>query len=279
MEDIGILIIDNLATSYTHAVFIELMEAGAAVVLCASNHHPAGIFLPIDSHSTQTARHRAQAEASLPFKKQSWSQIIAAKLRQQALVLQAISNKDVGLAEMANRVRSGDPDNYEAQGALRYWKALFGPSFRRGRNEGGANKALNYGYAIVRAAVARAIVGSGLIPSLGLHHHHRANPFCLADDLMEPYRPLVDFKVCELARSGHAFDDLDKPAKITLLSLFNETIKIADRHSPVGLAIYQTTSSLAKSLEEGQPNMALPTSLFFRKQSKKNSKENRDIVD
>lgn len=266
MEDIGVVIVDHPAVTYTHAVFTDLMETGAAIVLCSRDHQPAGVFLPINAHSTQTERHHRQIEASLPFKKRAWAHIVRTKIARQADVICAVAGKDEGLRALSSRVRSGDPENLEAQAAQRYWRILFGSDFRREREASGLNSALNYGYAILRAAIARAIVGSGLIPSLGLHHHHRSNPFCLADDLIEPYRPLIDLKVCELARSGHILVELDRAAKAVLLSVLNETIRIGDRNTPVGLAIHQTTASLARGYETGQPDLDLPSSLFLRQQ-------------
>jgi CRISPR-associated protein Cas1 len=265
IEDLGVVIVDHPAVSYTHAVFTDLLAAGAAVVLCSRDHHPAGIFLPIDAHSTQTERHHCQIEATGPFKKQTWARVVRAKIERQADVIQEVVGRDEGLRSLSTRVRSGDPDNLEAQAAQRYWKVLFGKEFRRGRDGNGPNKALNYGYAIIRAAIARAIAGSGLIPSLGLHHHNRSNPFCLADDLMEPYRPFIDLKVSELVRSGHTLEELDRTAKTVLLSVLNETIQIGDRRTPVGLAIHQTTASMARGYETGKPQqLDLPSSLFLR---------------
>ena len=264
IEDIGVLIVDHPAVTYTHTVFTGLMEAGAAVVLCGRDHHPAAILLPIDAHSTQTERHHRQIEAPLPFRKRAWAGIVRAKIVQQAGVLKEVAGKDEGLSALSGRVRSGDPENLEAQAAQRYWKVLFGADFRRDRDGAGPNPALNYGYAIIRAAMARAIVGSGLIPSLGLHHHNRANPFCLADDLMEPYRPFIDLKVSELVSMGHSCADLDRTAKSVLLSVLNETIQIGDHRSPVALAIHQTTASLARGYDTGKPHLDLPASLFLR---------------
>ncbi len=264
IEDIGMVIVDQPAVTYTHTVFTDLVEAGAAVVLCSRNHHPAGIFLPIDAHSTQTERYHLQIEASLPFKKQSWARIVRAKIARQADVIKEVAGKDEGLSALAGRVRSGDPENLEAQAAQRYWKVLFGTDFRRDRDAPGPNSALNYGYAIIRAAIGRAIVGSGLIPSLGLHHHNRSNPFCLADDLMEPYRPFIDLKVLELARSGHALLELDRAAKAVLLSVLNETIELGNHRTPISLAVHQTTASLARSYETGKSDFDLPSSLFLR---------------
>lgn len=264
IEDIGVVIIDHPAVTYTHAVFTELMDAGAVAILCGRTHHPTGVFLPIDAHSTQTERYRHQLDASAPFKKQAWARIVRTKIARQADVLRDVVGKDEGLPALAARVRSGDPDNFEAQAAQRYWKALLGAEFRRDRDTTGPNMALNYGYAIMRAAVARAIVGSGLIPSLGLHHHNRSNAFCLADDLMEPYRPFVDLKVSALLGDGHALTELDRAVKGALLSTLNETIQIGERRTPVALAVHQTTASLARAYESGKPEFDLPGSLFVR---------------
>ena len=262
IEDIGVVIVDHPAVTYTHSVFTELMDSGAAVVLCGRNHLPEGIFLPLDGHSTQTERYRYQLDASLPFKKRAWARVVRAKISRQADVIRMATGGDEGLPMLAARVRSGDPDNFEAQAAQRYWKALFGREFRRDRDAAGPNAALNYGYAVMRAALGRAIVGSGLIPGLGLHHHNRSNPFCLADDLMEPYRPFVDMRVLELARSGHDLAELNRAAKTALLSIFNESIEIGSRRTPIGLAVHQTSASLARSYESGSIDFDLPASLF-----------------
>jgi CRISPR-associated protein Cas1 len=153
------------------------------------------MMLPLDAHHVQTERHRAQGEASAPTRKRIWQRLIAAKIAQQADVLVHFTGHHGGLLPLSKRVRSGDPDNLEAQAAQRYWPSLFGRDFRRDRDADGINALLNYGYAVMRAAIARAVVASGLIPSLGVFHSNRSNPFCLADDLLEPYRPYVDWRV------------------------------------------------------------------------------------
>lgn len=261
-EDLGVVIIDNQAVSYTHAVFIELLEAGAAVVLCGRDHHPAGIVLPIDGHTTQTERHRMQASMAQPFRKRAWAEIVGAKIRQQSISLTNRIGRDEGLKPLSGRVRSGDPDNLEAQAAQRYWRAFFGGEFRRDRDGPPPNSFLNYGYMVLRATMARSIVSSGLLPTLGLHHHNRYNPFCLADDLMEPYRPFVDIKVGELVDAGAT--EIDKASKAVLLSVLNETILVAGRKSPVLLAMQVTASSMAKSLETATVDLALPEGAFVR---------------
>ena len=260
-EDIGVLVVDHPQTSYTHSVFTTLMEEGSAIVLCGSNHLPAGLLLPFDAHTTQTERHRSQAGCGEGVKNRAWQLIVTAKLRQQAAVLSHYTDGDAGLIEIARRVRSGDPDNLEAMGAQRYWPRLFGTDFRRFRDGPPPNNLLNYGYAIVRAAVARAIAAAGLIPTLGVHHRNRGNPFCLADDLMEPFRPYVDWRVKDFVRLGEVPKDLDRPAKAAVLSLFNETIVVGGRRSPLLLAIHASAASLCRMLTENGKELVLPEGL------------------
>lgn len=260
-EDIGVLVVDNPQISYTHAVFTTLMEQGAAIVLCGPNHLPAGLLLPFDAHTTQTERHRAQADAGDAVKKRAWQLLIAAKLRQQSAVLTHFTGTDMGLSAMAGRVRPGDPGNLEGMAAQRYWPRLFGPEFRRLRVGPPPNDLLNYGYAVVRAAIARAIAAAGLIPTLGVHHHNRENPFCLADDLMEPYRPYVDWRVKGLVIESGEPPSLDRPTKAALLSLFNETIMVGGRRSPLLLAFHASAASLCRMLTEGGKELALPEGL------------------
>lgn len=184
----------------TLPVLDALMRHGAALIVCDGAMHPSGMMLPLAGHFQQTRRMIAQATASLPARKQIWKQIVVAKVRAQAANLVALRGHDGGLGVLAGQVRSGDPKNIEAQAAQRYWPLLFNdPLFRRRFDAPDQNRLLNYGYAVLRAAVGRAIVASGLHPSLGVHHHARENPFCLADDLMEPYRPLIDTEVVEIA--------------------------------------------------------------------------------
>lgn len=260
-EDIGVLVVDHPQVSYTHSVFTTLLAEGAAVVLCGANHLPAGLLLPFDAHTTQTERHRAQAEAGDGVKNRAWQLIVAAKLRQQAAVLAHFTEGDAGLSEIARRVRSGDPDNLEAMAAQRYWPRLFGPDFRRFRDGPPPNNLLNYGYAVVRAAMARAIAAAGLIPTLGVHHRNRSNPFCLADDLMEPYRPYVDWRVKQVSADGPIPKDLDRPAKTAMLTLLNETVEMGGRRSPMLLAIQSSAASLCRILTERGKDLVLPDGL------------------
>lgn len=257
-EDIGVLIIDHPATSYTQAVMTELTHHGAVIVICGSNHHPTAIVMPVEGNSIQTERQRQQIAAPLPIAKRAWQNLVSAKIKQQAAVLAWATGEDAGLASMADRVRSGDPDNLEAQAAQRYWPRLMGADFRRLREGGGPNAMLNYGYAIIRASMARAICAAGLLPSLGVNHRNKYNAFCLADDLMEPYRPYVDWRVKEWMMSGQPMDDIGRPQKQALLGLLNETLLIGERKSPMLLAMHATAASLVNSFSDGKAKLALP---------------------
>ena len=262
IEDLGVVIVDDARASYTQAVFIELLEAGATLMVTGRDHLPVGMMLPMDAHHVQTERHRAQVEASEPARKQVWKALISAKLSQQGIVLRHFTGLDAGLTEMSKRVRSGDPDNLEAQGAQRYWPRLFGKDFRRDRSAQGVNALLNYGYAVVRAATARAVVAAGLIPSLGVFHKHRSNPFCLADDLFEPFRPYVDWRVRLVVDEQGPEVTLDnREVRASLLSLFNETIDLDGRRWPLLLGLNNSAASLSRALTGGDRKLALPVGL------------------
>jgi CRISPR-associated protein Cas1 len=207
--DIAVLVTSHPQISFTQAVLAGLAAAGGMFIVSNEKHLPAAMLLPLSTHSTQTERFARQAAVSLPTRKRAWQQIVQAKLRAQARLLEEMTGKDWGLGLMGGKVRSGDPDNLEAQAARIYWQALFGQSapgeaFRRGPEGEGINLYLNYGYAVLRAVVARALCAAGLHPSLGVHHHNRYDTFCLADDLMEPFRPLVDRVVARLPREALA---------------------------------------------------------------------------
>lgn len=263
IEDLGVLVVDDGRASYTHAVFIECLSAGATVIVTGRDHLPIGMMLPMEGHHALTERHWAQVEAGAPLRKRLWQALVSAKLRQQGRVLKESGSDDAGLTALAGRVRSGDPDNLEAQGAQRYWPKLFGKDFRRERAADDANTLLNYGYAIVRAACARALVASGLIPSLGVWHRNRANPFCLADDLMEPWRPLVDWRVRSMLAPGERAPTLnDRPTRAALLAIFNETVLVGGRRWPLLLGIEQSAASLAKALTRNDRDaLIVPESL------------------
>jgi CRISPR-associated protein Cas1 len=266
IEDLGVLVVDDRRASYTQAVFIECLAAGATVVVTGRDHLPIGVMLPLEGHHAPVERHWAQVEAGAALRKRLWQVLVAAKLRQQARALEATIGTDAGLMAMAGRVRSGDPDNLEAQAAQRYWPRLLGKDFRRDRAAGDANALLNYGYAIVRASCARALVASGLIPSLGVWHRNRANAFCLADDLLEPFRPLVDIKVRKLIDAeGQAPSLDDRAIRAGLLAILNDTIRVGDRRWPMLLGIEQSAASLAKALlQNDRTALVVPESLVLQ---------------
>lgn len=263
IEDLGVVIVDDVRATYTQAVFHMLLEVGATFMVTGRNHLPAGMMLPLDAHHAQTERHRAQIEASAPVRKRAWQAIVRAKISQQAVVLSHFTGDHGGLFPMVRRVRSGDPGNIEAQAAQRYWPRLFGRTFRRERGSPGVNALLNYGYAVIRAAVARAVVATGLVPSLGIHHRHRGNPFCLADDLLEPYRPFVDWRVRQLLDDNRdSVPDLSKQeTRGALLSLLNETVQVGKRREPLLIALHTSAASLCRTLTGGDRNLALPEGL------------------
>lgn len=260
-EDIGVLLVDHPAVSYTHAVFTTLAGAGAAVVLCAANHHPSSLILPLEGNTVQTERFGTQLEVGLPLKKRLWQALIGAKIRMQAAVLCASTGEDAGLGALASRVRSGDPGNVEAQAAQRYWPRLMGSDFRRRRAGPPPNLLLNYGYTVFRAAAARALSAAGLLPTIGIHHHNRSNAFCLADDMVEPYRPYVDWRVRRLVDEKAEIGELNRETKAALLSLFNEVIPVGGQRSPLLLAFHSTAASLSNSFRQGEPALSLPEGL------------------
>jgi CRISPR-associated protein Cas1 len=218
LAEILVLVVSHPVVRYTHAVLSGICEAGGAVVLCNEKRLPCGMLLPLVSHVVQTERLSAQVGMSLPLKKQLWKQIISAKVAAQGRLLAARCAHDAGLVMLAGKVRSGDEGNVEAMAARRYWQTLLGESFRREPRSGEAiNTLLDYGYGVLRAVVARAICAIGFHPSLGLHHHNRYDPFCLADDMMEPFRPLVDEAVLSIVDKRGRGAPLDKESKAVLI--------------------------------------------------------------
>lgn len=256
LDDLGVLILDSPSTTYSHAVLSQVLLAGAAIIPCGPNHLPCGAWLP-QNHTLQTQRMAAQAAAPLPLRKQLWKQLVQSKLVNQANVLPPEHHARGRLLSLPAEVRSGDPANVEAQGAKLYWAVLFeGFDFHRDPDGEAPNNLLNYGYAVVRAAVARAICGAGLHPSLGLQHSNRNNPFCLADDLMEPLRPMVDRSVLSLVRAGKK--ELDRAAKENLLSLLTADIEVGDARSPLMVGLARIASSLVDCYEGASRRLELP---------------------
>jgi CRISPR-associated protein Cas1 len=259
LAEIAALIISNPQVSLTHAVLSELAAAGGIFIACDRKHMPAAMLLPLAAHSLQSEKFAAQAAAPLPLKKRLWRQIVKAKIRAQAHLLAEITGSDHGLWSLAARVRSGDPDNVEARAARVYWPNLFGPArFRRDPDEDGANALLNYGYAVLRAITARALCGAGLHPGLGLHHHNRYDAFPLADDVMEPFRPLADRAVVSLMHRGLARPTLDADAKRAILQPLVGRFAGNGESRTLFDWVGRTASSLATAIETGRPELEIP---------------------
>jgi CRISPR-associated protein Cas1 len=254
-EDLGVVVVEHPQSTYTHAALVELMAQDAVVVLCGPDHLPCGLVLPLADHNQVVSRIRLQVEVSVPTKKRVWQQLVRAKILAQAENLAPEGPTVRRLREFASTVRSGDPDNREAHAARAYWAAwlLQAPNgiepepFRRDPDGAGINALLNYGYAIVRAALARAIVAAGLHPALGLHHAHRANLFCLADDLIEPLRPLVDARVRELVFAGET--ELTQAVKADVLGLLTEEVRIGAVAGPLLVSLHRYVAGLVNVFE------------------------------
>lgn len=278
IEDIGIIILDNQQITITHGCIAALLDNNAAIITCDQSHHPSGMMLPIDGHNTQSERFRYQIDASLPLKKQLWQQTIQAKILNQAAIL---SNRNIPCNNMlhwAKSVRSGDPDNYEGRAAAYYWKNVFPKKidFFRGRDGDPPNNLLNYGYAILRAIVARGLVCSGLLPTLGIHHRNKYNAYCLADDIMEPYRPYVDEIVLGIIDRGENFLELGKDIKSQLLGIATVDVQFEKSKSPLMVGLQNTTSSLAKCYEGNMRRINYPIMTNFNTKRTMSFKTNED---
>ena len=263
IEDLGIVILDNRQITITHGLMERLLSNNCALITCDASHMPTGLFLPLDGNTLQSERFRAQIDSSKPLKKQLWQQTVQAKIANQARAL----NKCVPHCETGNmvvwaaEVRSDDSTNLEGRAAAYYWRNFFHEQtdFKRDRDCEGANTLLNYGYAILRAVVARALVGSGLLPTLGIHHHNRYNAYCLADDIMEPYRPFVDVTVKKIVDKHGEPDELTTELKRELLSIPVIDVIISGKKRPLMLAVETTTASLAKCFLGQTRRIAYPT--------------------
>lgn len=249
IEDIGVVILDHRRITITLGVLEALLENNCAVITCDQKSMPVGLLLPLCGNTTQNERFRTQLDVSLPLRKQLWQQTVKQKILNQEYVLRTNTDKETNCMRVwANDVKSGDPDNLEARAAAYYWKNLFKdyPDFVRDREGTPPNNLLNYGYAILRAVIARSLVGSGLLPTLGIHHHNRYNAYCLADDIMEPYRPYVDELVLDLIRQNEDISKINKRLKMQLLGIPMLDVVINGKRSPLMIAAQQTTASLYK---------------------------------
>lgn len=247
VEDIGVVVVDNQQVTFTSGLMAALLEENVALVTCDSKHIPTGLMLSLQGHSSQNQRFRNQLEASLPLKKQLWQQTVECKIRNQAAVLKYVSGEDAkNMLAWAGSVKSGDSENMEGRAAAYYWKNVFEVRFVRDQFGEYPNNLLNYGYAILRAIVARALVASGMLPLLGIHHHNKYNDYCLADDIMEPYRPFVDRLVLNVMDEYPDDKELNKNIKARLLTIPVLDVNIDGHKSPLMVAVSTTTASLYK---------------------------------
>jgi len=260
IEDIGVVILDQQQITISQGLMAKLLANNVALITCDNSHHPTGLMLNLDGNSLQSAKFQAQVEASLPLKKQLWQQTVSAKINNQADMLESKGIPVKNMRNWAMEVKSGDAENHEAMAAVYYWKNLFEifPEFKRERFGEPPNNLLNYGYAILRAVVARNIVGSGLLPTLGIFHKNKYNAYCLADDIMEPYRPFVDKVVWTIVRQHGKYLELTPAMKKSLLNIPAMDVVMNGEKSPLMLATQKTTASVAKCFEGKQRKIAYP---------------------
>jgi CRISPR-associated protein Cas1 len=262
IEDIGVIILDHYQIQITHHVFNSLLDNNAAIITCNEKHHPIGLLLNLDGNTLQSEKFQAQIQASEPLKKQLWQQTIKAKIRNQHFTLRNWGYEGDYLYKLKDKVQSGDSTNVEAQASRFYWNHLFDEEdflFLRERYGDYPNNLLNYGYAILRATVARGLVASGLLPTLGIFHRNRYNAYCLADDIMEPYRPYVDNLVKEIMLYYEPEErELSKTIKSRLLGIPAMDIFIDDKKSPLMVGLQRTTASLASCFEGSTRKIIYP---------------------
>lgn len=260
IEDIGVVILDEQRLVITQGLIEALIDNNVAVVTCDKSHMPTGLMLNLAGHTLQSARFKAQIDASQPLKKQLWQQTVKSKIANQARLLVRNGLVPDNMMKWVSEVRSGDPDNLEARAATYYWKNLFPTirEFRREREGLPPNNLLNYCYAILRAIVARSLVGSGLLPTLGIHHRNQYNHYCLADDVMEPYRPFADALVSEIVRNGEDASELNTSIKRQLLGIAMVDVLIDGERSPLMTATQRSTASLARCFEGTEKRLLYP---------------------
>jgi CRISPR-associated protein Cas1 len=260
IEDIGVVILDHQQITITQGALLTLIENNAAVISCNETHHPIGMLLPLEGHSLQSARFRDQIEASEPLKKNLWAQTVKAKIINQGLLLKNYNKNVNTLRELARNVTSGDTNNCEARAAAVYWRELFGENFNRERHGEPPNNLLNYGYAILRAIVARGLVSSGLLPTLGIHHRNQYNAYCLADDIMEPYRPFVDQMVKKMYDPAQSltYSQLTTELKKELLGIATVDVYFKKDRSPLMVGMQRTTASLSRCYQQQQRTLDYP---------------------
>lgn len=259
IEDIGVIVMEDARITLTNRLLEKLLAHNVALISCDSKHMPIGLMMPLVGHTEQQKRFQMQLEASLPLKKNLWQQTVVAKIENQAGLLEQHQFPTENMHYWADHVKSGDADNHEARAAAYYWSQIVPiPGFTRGRGDAPPNNLLNYGYAILRAVTARALVASGLLPLMGIHHRNKYNPYCLADDIMEPYRPYVDELVLELMDAATDIETLTTPLKSALLQLVTRDVHIDGKMSPLMVAMSRTTASLVACFEGSSRKILYP---------------------
>ena len=259
IEDMSALIIDHPQTLITQACLGKLLDSNVMVISSDEKHLPNGMFLPLQGNTLQAEHFAQQINVKIPIKKNLWKQLIYCKVMLQARLLGDLTGKDMGLKNLAKKIRSGDPDNIEAQAARRYWRQLFGQEeFKRDRFAEDQNRYLNYCYAIVRALVSRSLCATGLHPSIGIHHHNRYNAYYLADDIMEPFRPIADLHVWEHVRQYGAEQAMDRNIREKLLRIIERNIFVDKEMLTLQGAIQRTSQSLSKVFQGEEKRLALP---------------------
>lgn len=263
IEDVGIVILDHQQITISQALIAKLLANNVALISCDSSHLPTGLMLNLDGHTLQSQKFKEQLEASKPLLKQLWQQTIIAKIENQSNLLKAQGVQISNMQRWAQEVKSGDSSNREARAAVYYWNKLFSqyPDFKRDRFGMPPNNLLNYGYAILRAIVARSLVGSGLLPTLGIHHRNQYNAYCLADDVMEPYRPFVDKLVLNIVNQHSQFLDLGPSIKKEILQIPTLDVRLDGQNSPLMVAVQRTTASLSKCYSGEQRKILYPAFL------------------
>ena len=257
IEDIGYLVVDHPEIYLSIPALNLLIDNNTAVIICNTNHLPNGMFLNLNSHHIQQEIFKNQINASAPLKKQLWQQTITEKITNQGILLQKITSKNNNFEFLASKVLSGDSSNMEGVAANFYWKSFFEHNFKRERFGDYPNNFLNYGYAILRAATARALSGSGLLNTLGIHHKSKYNAFALADDIMEPFRPIVDEKVAEIMQN-YSEQELNTAIKAELLQILTRTVYFKEEKSPLMVALQKTASSLQQCYTRERKKIKYP---------------------
>lgn len=256
LDDICAVVTNAHGLSYTNNLLVALAERGVPFVLCAANHNVIGVLLSVDGNFQQAKRFDAQIAAGKPLTKRLWAEVVKSKLQQQAAVLDAVQVPSIPLSALVKKVRSGDPENFEAQGARRYWSLLFGEGFRRDQQAEGINGMLNYGYTVLRSATARAVVAAGLHPTLGLHHSNEGNAMRLVDDLIEPFRPIVDLKVWQLNKRGDS--EVNPETKRALVRTLYDDMHTSSGVTPVMVCMQKLATSLAQIYIGEKEKLDLP---------------------